>query len=190
MGLLNQGLRVTGVGNSDTHSIGSPPGFPRNYIPTMANTLHGVAAEEIVGAVRGGQLTVGGGAVMDFPDGPIPGAEIMADGESTSVRVRLRTPPYAQLTQLLVLFNGLVVDTIEIDSAVEDIVDFDEVIEVPTPVDGHLIFLAAGDNNLEHIRPGRAVFAFSNPIWIDVDGGGITPIGLGEVSIPQLSFCN
>ena len=35
-GLLNQGLRVTAIGNSDTHSVRQAPGYPRNYLPTSA----------------------------------------------------------------------------------------------------------------------------------------------------------
>ena len=32
--LLLQGKRVTAVGNSDSHSLGRPVGYPRNYLPT------------------------------------------------------------------------------------------------------------------------------------------------------------
>ena len=189
LGLLNQGVRITGIGNSDTHTVGSPVGYPRNYVPTLADPAMDVTADEIATALETGSITVGGGAVIDFPEGPMLGDEIAVDGDTLSVRVRLRTPPYARITRLLVVFNGVLVEEIAVDEAVEAIVDFDEIVEVPTPNDGHLVFFAVGDEQMLRYAPSRFPFAFANPIWIDRDGGGVAPIGAGLVEPFSLPWC-
>ncbi|MCB9528702.1 MAG: CehA/McbA family metallohydrolase [Myxococcales bacterium] len=190
MGLLNQGLRPTAVGNSDTHDTGTAPGYPRNYLPTLAADPVDITADEIVAAITAGDVTVGGGAVIDFPDGLRPGAELQHDADTFTARVRVRTPPYAAVDRLLVFVNGRVVIDRPIESDVTDITDLDAAIDVPVPQDAHVVFLALGDESLAHVRPGRQVFALANPIWIDRDGGGVTPAGPGPVDLLVLPACN
>lgn len=190
MGLLNQGLRPTAVGNSDTHDTGNAPGYPRNYLPTVAADPVDITADEIVAALTAGDVTVGGGAVIDFPDGLRPGSERAHDADTFTARVRVRTPPYAAVDRLLVFVNGRVVIDRPIESAAEDIVDLDAAIDVPVPEDAHVVFLALGDESLAHVRPGRQVFALANPIWIDRDGGGVAPVGPGPVDLLVLPACN
>ena len=189
MGLLNQGLRPTAVGNSDTHDIGTPAGYPRNYVPTVAADPVGVTADEIVAAITAGDVMVGGGAVIDFPDGLRPGAEVAHDSDVYTARVRVQTPPYARVDRLLVFVNGRIVIDRVVESAVEDIVDLDEAIDVPVPVDAHVVFLALGDVSLAYVRPGRQVFALMNPIWVDRDGGGVAAVGPGPVDRLDLPAC-
>ncbi|MEE2789327.1 MAG: CehA/McbA family metallohydrolase [Myxococcota bacterium] len=188
MGLLNQGIRMTALGNSDTHRPDVTPGYPRNYLPTVSQDPRQVTADEVVTAIKDGIVTIGGGAFMDFPDGPYPGMTIEAN-ETVTIRVRVQTPPYAQVDRLQAIFNGVVVLDRAIETMPDSGVDIDEPITVETLVDGHLIFLATGDRSLAHVRPGHIVFAMSNPIWIDVDGGGVDPIGVGGVPRLNLSFC-
>lgn len=188
MGLLNQGLRVTGVGNSDSHSLGASAGYPRNYVPALDPAR--VTAEEIIGAVQAGQVFVGGGAVMDFPDGRLPGDEIELDADVLPLRVRVRTPPYAAVHRIVAFVDGAQVAEVPVESAAADIVDFDGVIEVPVERDGSVILLALGDDALAHVRPSRPVFALSNPLWVDRDGGGVTPVGPGPVTPIELPGCD
>ncbi len=190
MGLLNQGLRVTAVGNSDSHNVGSPVGYPRNYVPTAAADPRRVTADEIVAAVQAGRVTVGGGAVIDLPDGPQPGEELQIDDGVLPLRVRVRTPPYAAVQRLLAFVNGRIALEVPVEAAVEDITDFDGVIEVPVERDAHVIVLALGDDSLAHIDPGSPVFALSNPLWIDRDGGGVTPAGPVPVDMLDLPMCD
>ena len=124
---------------------------------------------------------------MDFPDGPYPGMTIEAD-DAITIRVRVQTPPYARITRLQAILNGVVVLDRAVDSLPETGVDLDEPITIDTPADGHLVFLASGDNSLDYIRPGHVVFAMSNPIWIDVDGGGVSPVGPTDLARLDFDF--
>ena len=168
--LLIQGKRVTGVGNSDTHELRRPAGYPRNYLPHNSISPTQVTSNEIVSALRNGQVSVGGGAYLDLPDGPIWGDTL--SGPDHRIRVRIRTPSFSQITRLIALHNGEQVFEKNIESTIEDITDLDEVITLNLAVDGPLIFFAEGPA-LRYVYPNQPTFAFSNPLWIDVNQDGI-----------------
>jgi hypothetical protein len=189
MSLLNQGLHLTAVGNSDTHSVGQPPGYPRNYLPTLADRPEGVQSAEIIDALRDGSVFVGGGAVMDFPGGRQPGQMIERDPDGrVTLAVRLRTPPWAALSRLLVFVNGAVALERPLSEAAEALVDFEGELHVPVDSDAHLVVLAVGPA-LGHTWGDKPTFALANPVWVDVDGGGITPHGNVAAAVPDLDFC-
>jgi hypothetical protein len=189
MSLLNQGMRLTAVGNSDTHSVGQPPGYPRNYLQTLAPRPEGVQSPEIVDALRDGAIFVGGGAVMDFPDGPHPGATVTPVDGTFSLRVRVRTPRWAGIDHLYAFVNGALAWETPVAAGVEAIVDFDDVVRLPVAEDAHVVFVAIGPR-LRFLRGGQPTFAVANPVWVDVDGGGITPLGNVAAVFPHLEFCD
>jgi len=188
MGLLNQGLRITGVGNSDTHSDSDAAGYPRNYLPTTAEQPQGVTGAEVVEALRGGHLFVGGGAYMDFPDGPQPGERISLEEERFELRVRLRTPTFTRVERIIAFLNGQMVLDRSFEVEREALLDFDELLEIPVEREGHLIILALGDPQMLYVED-EPVFAFSNPIWLDLGAAGIEPLGLGVLELPEMSIC-
>lgn len=184
-GLLNQGQRVTAVGNSDTHGLRGD-GHPRNYVPTMADAPVEVTRAEVVDGVVRGRLSVGGGAMVDLPDGPMWGDTVSVEGGVWRVRVRLRTAPFSGLTRLLVFHNGRQVIERPLEAPVEAVVDLDEVLEVPVDADGHVVVVAVG-NRSAWIHD--EVFALGNPVWVDTDGDGVTVPGPIEVPLPNIHFC-
>ena len=132
-------------------------------------------------------MTIGGGAVIEFPDGPQPG-ETITGASPYSIKIRVRTPPYARIERLLAYFNGALLWEKTIENDVETIIDFDETVTLDVPRDGHVTFLALGEPSLEYIKPGHIVFAMSNPIWLDADGAGVSNVGQG-LSRNRFSFC-
>ena len=105
-GLLNQGLRVTAIGNSDTHSLDQAPGYPRNYMRTLAPNPVDVTGAEIADSVKAGAVTMGAGAMIDFPTGPQPGDTVSIDGDTLTLDVRIQTPSFSKIDQLIVYVNG------------------------------------------------------------------------------------
>jgi hypothetical protein len=166
VGFLTQGKRVVGVGNSDSHDLSRPVGYPRNYLPTQAEHPTGITRAELVEALRGGRVSVGGGAYLDLPEGPLLGDTLT--GASHSLRLRARTPSFSRLTRLVALFNGREVWSRELSVEVSEVVDFDEQVELSFEEDGALIFFAEGPA-LERVNPGSPTFAFTNPLWIDAN---------------------
>ena len=186
MGLLNQGVRITGVGNSDTHGPGEA-GYPRNYLPTQAEHPTGVTADEVVEALQNGRVSVGGGAVLDLPDGPLFGDELRIEEGVWRVRVRVRTPRFARAHRLLAYHNGRQVLEVALEAEAEALVDHDGVLEIPVDADGHVVLVTVGDPNAPHGY--SPVFAFGNPVWVDTDGDGVTSPGAIPVERPAFAFC-
>ncbi len=189
-GLLNQGLRVTAIGNSDTHSRDKVPGYPRNYLKTLAPNPVNVTAAEITDSVQQGAVTMGGGAMMDFPTGPQPGDTISMMDESITLNVRIQTPSFTKVDRLMVIANGMIILDQPIESETEDIVDFDGPLTLALTQDAHVTVFALGNQQLDVVRPGGPVFAMANPIWIDVGDDGLTFPGPGEVPSLDLFFCS
>ena len=188
LSLLNQGMHLTAVGNSDTHSVSQPPGYPRNYLPTLAQRPEGVQSAEIVDALRDGAVFVGGGAVMDFPSGPLPGTTLTPTNGALVQRVRVRTPPWARIDHLYAFVNGVVAWETEVAAEETAITDFDEEIRLPIGQDAHVVFLAMGPR-LRYVRGGQPTFALANPLWLDADGGGIEALGNVPAVFPAFDFC-
>lgn len=188
LGLLNQGVRLTAVGNSDTHGEGKAAGYPRNYLRTAGERASEVTGAEVTTAMTMGRSVIGGGAVLDFTDGPEPGDQVAAQGTLT-LHPRLRTPSYLQMKRLIAFHNGRMVLDRAIETAAAEIVDFDEAIEVPIDGDGPVVLLALGDERMNVIA-GGPVFALANPIWVDADGDGtVTLPGPGAIALPEMTIC-
>ena len=186
-GLLSQGLRVVGVGNSDSHDLSRPVGYPRNYLPTRGASPVEITREELVDALTQGRVSVGGGAYIDLPDGPLLGDRI--SGARQTLRVRVRTAPFSQVTRLVALHHGAEIWSQEIMGAEQDIVDFDEEITLEFEEDGPLIFFAEGPA-LTKVNRGSPTFAFTNPLWIDADDDqAITSPSLRVPPAFQTRFC-
>ncbi|MEE2755729.1 MAG: CehA/McbA family metallohydrolase [Myxococcota bacterium] len=188
MGLLNQGHRSTAVGNSDTHRRHEAPGYPRNYLATLAPNPAFVTADEIVDSLVNGRMTIGGDAVMDFPGGVQPGQTVRVSDGAVTVSLRLRTPDYTALDRIIVLINGVAIRELQLNAPLNDIIDFEDAISFEINSDSHAVFLAIGTRRSPD-TDARPIFALSNPIWFDADGDGITPVGVGDLPKLQLPFC-
>lgn len=188
-GLMNQGLRITGVGNSDTHGEGDSPGYPRNYVRTAARAPHEVTADEITTAMKEGRSIIGAGAVLDFPLGPLPGDTVAVADGTLRVHVRLRTPPYTSINRILAFHNGRAVLDQVAPGNDADLIDHDAELAIPVDADGHVVILALGNPRMPYIA-GGPVFALANPIWVDRDGdGNVGTPGAGPITLPPMTIC-
>lgn len=189
LGLLNQGLRITAVGNSDTHGEGKAPGYPRNYVRTAARAAHEVTADEISTAMQEGRSIIGAGAVLDFPFGPLPGDTVPVPDGTLRLHVRLRTPGYTSISRILAFHNGRMVFDQATPGIDADIIDHDAEIAVPVDGDGPVVVLALGNPRMPYIA-GGPVFALANAVWADRDGDGqITAVGAGAITLPAMTIC-
>ncbi len=185
---LNVGLKKTGLGNSDSHTLnGNPAGVPRNYlkIDSAPGQIDGAA---VTAAMKAGQITVGAHAFIDFSDAMLPGDTVT--GVDHTFNVRVQTPSYSQATRLHVIVNGQIVQTL--DRSGDNGNDFDEAITLNFTKDSWVVFFAVGPraNAWEY---GDATLAFTNPVYIDIDGAGWTPPGMQTLMLEALNetgFCN
>lgn len=168
--LLNIGLRITGIANSDTHGLWRGVGENRNYISSTTDDASAIDPQMVKQAIRQNQTTMARFALVDFPDA-LPGDGISTDTvTAVDIHVRVQTPPYSQVDRILVLANGKIIEKIDVTSNVEDIVDYDETYSRVFTEDTWITFIALGPNISFPINNGQLVFSMPNPIFIDVDG--------------------
>lgn len=185
---LNVGLKKTGLGNADTHTLdGNPAGTPRNYLPIAAQPgqIDGMTVRDML---KAGRVTVGAHAFLDFTDGKLPGDTVV--GANQTFGVRVQTPSYSQATRLHVVVNGEVVESLDRSGTNGN--DFDETIHLAVTKDSWVVFFAMGPraNAWEY---GDPTLAFSNPIFIDIAGDGWQEPGMSTLSLNALNesgFCN
>lgn len=177
--LLNLGVQVIGVGNSDTHNLSSPPGYPRNYIPAQAATPGELSAEQILAGVLSGDLVISATAYLEFgpgqpqdPEAARPGR--LLPGQGLTVQVRALTPPWATVDRLTVYRNGEEVEELVI-GAPGEVVDYDGEVTLATEgeQDAWFVFVAWNSEDQRSAVYGNPVFAIANPFYLDADEDGI-----------------
>jgi hypothetical protein len=184
---LNVGLKKTGLGNSDSHDLrGNPAGVPRNYlaIDAAAGQVSGVSVRD---ALKAGRVTVGANAFIDFTDSMLPGDTVT--GAVQTFRVRVQTPSYSEATRLHVVVNGKVVQSLDRTGANGH--DFDETLELAFEDDSWVIFFAVGPRGTAW-EYGDTTLAFTNAVFVDVDGDGWQAPGMQSLELQALNetgFC-
>lgn len=108
--LLNQGLRYTGMGNSDSHDDEEEPGYPRTYVPVSNDNPGEISEAEVVAAIKTGRAMATNGPFVRVDVGG-KGMGETADGNSGSVTVQVRidTAPWIDFDTVSFVVNGEIV---------------------------------------------------------------------------------
>jgi hypothetical protein len=192
--LHRHGRTVVGFGNSDTHNLGSPSGFPRNYVHVGAS---GVDDVSLVAGILAGRVLVSGGLLVDFGASTLPGDTLgVAQGTTTvAVPVRVRSPAWAKADELIVFVNGVEQSRIDLraDTELVDLLDYEADVEVTVSGDAFVVIFAYSDATMSVVTPGKRPFGFTNPLYIDVGNDGFVAPGVqdeGDVPVPVgIPFC-
>jgi hypothetical protein len=176
--LLNRGYRIAAIGGSDEHGYGGNYGNPRNMVPSSKTVAEGIVQSEIFGNVKAFRNVVVGGPLIDLTvDGKGLGEIATAVGGKVEVRVRVTAPSWMGLEFIRVFANGQMVQ--EFDPAdTQEVVRLDETFELDVDTDAHIVVMAGSTLNNHQMVPVSAKHPFSitNPVFVDVDGGGYKAI--------------
>ena len=116
------------------------------------------------------------------------GSSVIREG-SIDLQVRVQTPNWLEVDRVQVLVNGRQPEQYNFRKSDapgkfrEGVVNFDETIQVALQQDAHLIVVAIGEkSNIEQgwgLNPYGQMHpvAYTNPIYVDVDGNGFQPNG-------------
>jgi hypothetical protein len=179
--LLAQGYARTGTANSDTHGPGQIAGFPRNFVWRA----EGESFSELV---RAGRLFgTSGPLVVRFEvDGALPGTLVRAEGGRVRIDYAVASAPWVPVDERRLLVNGtsVVEDLPEAEGTLFLSLDRDAFVtlEAGAPLDVSRDAWVESHPGLytEVLAPGHVPVAFTNPVYIDVDGNGVfDPPGLG-----------
>jgi hypothetical protein len=174
--LLRQGVRRTGTANSDSHAAAELVAYPRNYVFVGPE---GDDPERFDAAIRAGRsfgtngprvraLHVNGGGIGDL---------VRAEDGRIRVEYEVDGAGFVPIDEVRVLVNGEVVHagpertgTVELPLARDGFVT----LEAGAPLDADPASWIRAHPGLytEAIAPGFVAQAFSNPVFVDVDGNG------------------
>jgi hypothetical protein len=191
--LLNQGRRIPGVVNTDAHYNFHGSGFLRNYLKSPTDDPAEVRALDIVHAAERGNLVMSSGPFMEVSlrasggtSAASPGEDIAAPGGHATLKVRVQCPNWFDVDRVQVFLNGRPAEAQNFtrqnssERFSDATVKFDQEIPLRLERDSHVIVAAIGERSKlgpvmgpEH-ADDRPV-AVSNPIFVDIDGGGFKP---------------
>ena len=175
--LLNRGIKVAAVGNSDSHTVSKNlAGYPRNFIVSPTDDPKEVAVKDVAEAIRKGQLFTTSGPFVDLRVGNQGLGELVTvKGNAVPIRVRVQAASWIDCDRILVVVDGDVVEEISIPQT-RDPLRIDVQRKIPVNQDGWIAVRVEGDDSLAPIVPdgGRPILplAVTNAIWLDVDGDG------------------
>ena len=150
--LLNAGLIVTGVANSDSHTTLNEIGLPRNFIRVGADGVLGLDFEQVTRAIKAHRVVMSSGPFIDFRVTTDTGAVgevgdvLTAKGASKILGyVRVETPSWFSVDRVEIYKDGRLYRRFFPNKGKEAIVDFEGSFEVDgLDKDFYLVVMAYG----------------------------------------------
>jgi hypothetical protein len=182
--MLNQDDRIFAVANSDAHATSFNNGSVFTYIHTDTDSPAAVDERKMARAAKKGNMVLSNGPFLEvLLNGALPGEDIRLIGEG-KLKVKVQCAPWMEIDRVQVLVNGRQDPSLGFTrtshpqwfTSGPGAVRFDREIPLRLPGDAHIIVVATGEGS--KIGPfhggyaGQPPTALSNPIFVDVDGGG------------------
>ncbi len=196
MQLLNQGYRITGVVNTDSHYNFHGSSFLRNYVQSSTDDPAKIETLNIVHAAERGHVMMTSGPFLEVSvqtnaDGAAPGFTGRRHRHSLGPRASAGTRPvrnWYDIDRVQVYLNGRPEAKLNFTRAAtperfsDGVVKFDDILKFDVAGDTHVIVMAVGEKTTMGPVRGPAwgsdlPIAVSNPIFIDMDGGGFKANG-------------
>ncbi|HUG90913.1 MAG TPA: CehA/McbA family metallohydrolase [Planctomycetaceae bacterium] len=193
--LLNQGLRIPGVVNTDAHYNYHGSGGLRNWVQSSTDDPARIDTLEMVRAAEQGRLILSNGPYLEVSLREAGGGEAVTAGQDlpaasgeVELSVRVQCANWLDVDRVRVLVNGRPHPEHDYTRATSPdrfgsgTVKFDERLRLRLDGDAHVIVIAGGEAS--KLGPVLGPFwgehppaALSNPIYVDVDGNGFQPNG-------------
>jgi hypothetical protein len=206
MQTLNRGYRIPGVVNTDAHYNFHGSGWVRNYVKSSTDDPAKIDVMEMVHNSEKGHIVMSTGPFMTVravwtndrnrrQRDAIPGGDLIASDGEVTLHVQVQCPNWFDINRVQVFVNGrpheglnFTRDTHAALFESDTTVRFKHDIAVKLDADAHLIVAAAGIGLklgpvMGPSRGNDMPIAVSNPIFVDVDGGGFKPNG-DDLGVP------
>ncbi len=195
--LLNQGYRIPGVVNTDAHYNFHGSGFLRIYLESSTDDPAQVKTLDMVHAAEHGHMMMTSGPYLELllaadqagdKSSGTAGDDVVASGGKATLTVRVQCPNWFDIDRVQILLNGRAEESLNFTRETTPgrfaggAVKFEQKIPLALKGDTHVIVAAAGEKSTlgPVMGPDHAKdmpIAISNPIYVDVDGGGFKPNG-------------
>lgn len=191
--MLNQGYRLYGVVNTDAHYNDHGSGWLRNWIQSSTDDPAAIKAMEMVKAAEHGRLVMSNGPYLEVTATAggkqvVSGQDLGAPDGKVRLHIRVQTPNWHDVDRVFVLVNGRRVSEATFTRAERPDVfrsgalKFDQTVDLTLKGDAHLIVVTGHKEGqlgpvLGPSEGKTPPAALTNPIFVDVDGGGFKPNG-------------
>lgn len=189
--------RLPGIVNTDAHYNFHGSGFLRIYLASPTDDPARVDTLDMVHAAEHGHVIMTSGPYLEvqFAAGQegehvsgTAGNDLVAPSGQVTMRVRVQCPNWFDIDRVQVFLNGRPDEKLNFARTTTPnlftggVVKFDQAFSLELAGDTHVIVVAAGEHSTlgPVMGPDHAAdmpIAISNPIFVDVDGGGFTPNG-------------
>jgi hypothetical protein len=189
--MLNRGHQYAGMAVSDAHSVyGNGVGGWRMYMPSQSDHPPEIDWRENSRHAKSGRsiLTTGPFLQVRTGDGTLPGGTTRSPG-GVKLHVKVQCTDWIDIDRVQILVNGRQRKDLNFTRQSHPewfgngVIKFERTLDVRLSQDAHLIVVAVGEqfdlstgygtSPQSRLKP----FAYHNPIFVDVDGGGFTPNG-------------
>ena len=168
--LLNRGILMTGVGNTDAHAYPEHlPAYPRNYVLSDTDDPWKIDPLKVVNALKQRASTASCGPFIRFTanDGAQVGSIISDDDNSVTLRMNVQAAPWIPVDLVEVVSNGHVLAKFTVKpTAVEPVRFVRELVDRPTQ-DAWYLVIVTSNRRWPEPFPNYSSFAFTNPILVD-----------------------
>ena len=199
--LLDQGIHKAGTAVSDSHRpILENAAYGRSYVASSTDAPASVNADQLTANVKAMKIVGTSGPFIRFEvkdDGGVfhgLGETVVATGNKVGLKIRVEAAPWIPIEEVRIFRNGTLILTEPIQSTkilgkvlrynknlnVEGI-DADSyfTVEAGVKIDGNGNPLSpALLETVNAVASGVVPLGFTNPIFVDRDGGGYVPPGL------------
>ena len=195
MQLLNQGYRVPGVINTDSHYNHHGSGWRRNWFACSTDDPAKIATDEMIRQAESGHIVMSTGpflsveATSDASSNiAIPGDDLTTENGRVTFQVNVQCPNWLDVNRIQFFINGRPSErhnytrrnSPEFFGGINDVEKFDARLSLVLHEDAHVIVATIGEGLTMHRVMGsrygnRPPIAVSNPIYVDVDGNGFQP---------------
>lgn len=176
--LLNSGEKITGVGASDSHTVGEPVGQSRSYVPSRTDDPAKIDVDDACNRFLRGETSISLGIFADvLVDGRYKmGHTNSVRGATVSVRLRVAAPSWVTPRRALLFLNGQQVQERAVLAGAprkptDVLMDF--VVQKPAH-DAYLVCVVLGDgaSHPSWQTAEKFTLAATNPVFLDTDGDG------------------
>ncbi len=191
--LLNQGFRIYGVVNTDSHYNFHGSGGLKLWVKSSNDNPAAIRSDEMRDASRNGHLIMSNGPYLEatFKEAGtdqvpvISGQDLVAKSKKVNAKIRVQCPNWLDVDTVIVLVNGRRSDKLTFsrdthpDMFGQDFVKFERTVDVELTEDAHLIVLTGHRTQVLGDIMGpmwgtQHPTALSNPVFVDIAGDGFT----------------
>lgn len=191
--LLNQGFRIYGVVNTDSHYNYHGSGGLRIWVKSSSDAPATINSDEMRDNSRAGQIIMSNGPYLaaSFREagskqpGVIAGQDLKAVSKKVTASIKVQCPNWFDIDTVIVLVNGRRMDKLTFSRDTQpamfgsdkDVVKFNQNVDVELTEDSHLIVLTGHRTQIigDVMGPmwgAQHPAAAGNPVFVDIDGDG------------------